>query len=184
MAEYRVVNAMKTGSYDSQFGEADESGKKVMYKYSVQLEGQSDPVDISQKPSTAPPKAGDVLSGTIEDTQYGKRFKKDSGGSRGGGGRYDQEGAAWGNALSNAASLVNGYYATNPANSPKTMNEYLQNVKTVTKSLKSFIDNEKLRTKPTSYNQETSQDVVVADISENEYIGPELEQAIHDELGL
>lgn len=44
--------------------------------YSVQFEGAEDWVEINQKPESPAPTAGDNLDGTIESTQYGKRFKK------------------------------------------------------------------------------------------------------------
>lgn len=79
MAEYKIVSAVKTGEYESKFG--------TMHKYAVQFEGEADGVEISQKPTTPAPKAGDSLTGTIENTQYGKRFKKESQGNFGGGGQ-------------------------------------------------------------------------------------------------
>lgn len=67
----KVISAMKTGSYTGKFG--------TMVKYAIQFEGQEEAVELSQKPETPAPKAGDELEGTIEDTQYGKRFKKAQG---------------------------------------------------------------------------------------------------------
>jgi hypothetical protein len=84
MSDFKVVSAVKTGSYDSQYGE-DVDGKKVMFKYAVELEGESDAVEVSQKPSTPQPKAGDVLSGTIETSKYGRKFTKEKKGNFGGG---------------------------------------------------------------------------------------------------
>lgn len=68
MNEYKIVSAIKSGEYESKFG--------TMHKYIVQFEGQPMPVELSQKPETPVPKTGDSLHGTIEDTQYGKKFKK------------------------------------------------------------------------------------------------------------
>lgn len=65
---YTVTNAMKTREYAGKYG--------TMHSYAMQLEGVDATVELSQKPETAPPKSGDTLDGTIEDTQYGKRFKK------------------------------------------------------------------------------------------------------------
>ena len=73
--KYKIANAMKTGEFDSKFGK--------MFKYTVQLEGENDAVEIVQKPETPAP-SGEV-EGTIEDTQYGKKFKKvQAGGGYGG----------------------------------------------------------------------------------------------------
>ena len=58
---------MKTGEYESKFGQ--------MYKYTVQLEGEAEAVELSQKPSTPAP-SGEI-EGTIEDTQYGRKFRKE-----------------------------------------------------------------------------------------------------------
>jgi hypothetical protein len=84
MATFKVISAVKTGSYESEYGE-EVDGKKVMFKYAVELEGLSTGVELSQKPSTTPPKAGDTLNGTIESTKYGQKFKKESGGGYSGG---------------------------------------------------------------------------------------------------
>jgi len=99
---YKVINSMKTGSYTGKFGE--------MFKYAVQLEGVDGAVELSQKPDTPEPKAGDDLNGTIEETQYGKKFKKEQAPYKGGGAGnrgYDSEGMAWGNSLTNAVAVVN-----------------------------------------------------------------------------
>jgi len=65
---YTIKNSMKTGEYEGKYGK--------LYKYTVQLEGESDAVELSQKPTTPEPKTGDILEGIIEETQYGKKFKK------------------------------------------------------------------------------------------------------------
>ena len=75
--DYKVVSAMKVGEFTGQYG--------LSYKYAVQFEGQMDAVQLSQKPETPAPKAGDILSGTIEETKWGKQFRKESKG----GGRYN-----------------------------------------------------------------------------------------------
>lgn len=73
--EYTIVTSMKTGSFQGKFGET--------YKYGVLFDGEIDAVEVNQKPETPAPKAGDKLSGTIEVTQYGRRFKKESTGTFG-----------------------------------------------------------------------------------------------------
>lgn len=65
---YKVTNALKTGTVKTKFGEFD--------KYAVQLEGETDTVELLQKPDSPALTVGQELDGTIEDTQYGKRFKK------------------------------------------------------------------------------------------------------------
>jgi len=66
--DYKVQNSIKAGQYESKFG--------TMYKYLIQFEGVSAPTELSQKPETPEPKQGDILHGTIADTQYGKKFTK------------------------------------------------------------------------------------------------------------
>lgn len=69
MSDYKVLNATKSGEYAGKFG--------LMYKYLIQLEGVEGVVELSQKPETTIPAAGSTLTGTIEDTQWGKRFRKE-----------------------------------------------------------------------------------------------------------
>jgi hypothetical protein len=82
MPSYKIIAAMKTGTYQGAHGE--------MYKYTVQLEGEADTVEVSQKPDTPAPQPGETLEGSIESTQYGKRFKKEfKGGTGFSGGRVN-----------------------------------------------------------------------------------------------
>lgn len=70
MAEYRIqAVAMEVKEYTSKFGD--------MKNYRVQLSGETDMVNINQKAATPAPLVGDVLNGTIEEGQYGKKFKKE-----------------------------------------------------------------------------------------------------------
>lgn len=46
-----------------------------MVTYKVIFQGGPDVIEINKKPDSVPPKAGDTLDGTIEGTEYGKRFK-------------------------------------------------------------------------------------------------------------
>lgn len=74
--EYKIVNSMRTGEFDSKFGK--------MVKYTVQLEDENEAVELVQKPDSPEPKSGDVIEGTIENTQYGRKFKKERSGGFGG----------------------------------------------------------------------------------------------------
>lgn len=67
--EYKVLNSMKSGEFEGQYGKS--------FKYSVMLEGEAEAVTLNQKPETPAPKAGDILSGTIAEDQYGRKFKKE-----------------------------------------------------------------------------------------------------------
>lgn len=68
--QYTIENSMKSGEFSGKFGK--------MYKYSVKLSGVDTAVEINQKPDSPEPKVGDIIEGTIEDTQWGKKFKKTS----------------------------------------------------------------------------------------------------------
>jgi hypothetical protein len=68
---YSIRTLGPSESFKTQYGE--------MLKYTVQFEGSEDWVQINQKPDSPAPKVGDTLEGTIETTQYGKRFKKAQG---------------------------------------------------------------------------------------------------------
>lgn len=70
MAEYKIeLVAEVVREYESKFG--------PMKSYKLKLPGEIDPVELSQKATTPAPKVGDVLNGHLEDTEYGKKFKKD-----------------------------------------------------------------------------------------------------------
>lgn len=72
--DYTIQNSIKSGEFESKFG--------TMVKYTIEADGESG--ELSQKPTTPPPKAGDKIFGHFEDTAYGKRFKKASQGNMGG----------------------------------------------------------------------------------------------------
>lgn len=134
---YKVVNAMKTGSYESQYGEDDGTGKKVMVKYTVQFEGSDDAVEVSQKPSTAAPKTGDELDGTIESTQYGKRFKK-AAGNGGGKGSYAPDPATRASieaqtSLNDATTAVKDFYTLSGPTKDMKLSDYVGKIVQVSK---------------------------------------------------
>jgi hypothetical protein len=79
----KVLSAMKTGEFNGKYGR--------LFKYAVQFEGQDEAVELNQKPDSPAPKAGDILEGTIETTQYGRRFKRAQSGGFGGGFKADPE---------------------------------------------------------------------------------------------
>lgn len=72
MSNYKVVSCAKLKDRESQYG--------VMTDYMMMLtdDGNNSVAgELSQKQSSPAPKAGDTLSGTIEQTNYGPKFKKD-----------------------------------------------------------------------------------------------------------
>lgn len=68
MPTFVVEHAQRKNDYTDKFG------PKV--SYTVKLQGQDVPVELSQKPETAAPVQGQSLDGTIEQGTYGPRFKK------------------------------------------------------------------------------------------------------------
>lgn len=98
---YKIKNAIKTKDLTTQNG--------TFAVYSMELEGVEGAVEMLQKPETPAPKVGDDLMGTIEDTQWGKRFKKERMGGGFSGNRNDprtQEQIIRQNALTNAVNFV------------------------------------------------------------------------------
>lgn len=72
MPNYKVTSAAKLKDRESQYG--------VFTDYMLMLtdeQGVNTAAELSQKQSSTAPKAGDTLSGTIEQTAYGPKFKKD-----------------------------------------------------------------------------------------------------------
>lgn len=86
MPSFVVEHAQRKNDYTDKFG------PKV--SYTVKLQGQDVPVELSQKPETAAPVQGQSLEGTIEQGTYGPRFKKtftQGGPSNGGGGKSPEQ---------------------------------------------------------------------------------------------
>lgn len=86
MPDYKIeAVANEVRSYTTQYGD--------MKSYKVKLPGVNDAVEVSQKASTPPPVAGDTLTGTVESSSFGPKFKKEftpkapGGGGGFGGGR-------------------------------------------------------------------------------------------------
>lgn len=98
--EYKIINAMPAGEFEGKFGKT--------LKYTLMLEGEQTSVELNQKPATPAPKAGDVITGTIEEGPYGRKFKKESqSGGFGGNGKPDpatQKAIIRQNALTNAVN--------------------------------------------------------------------------------
>lgn len=70
MPEYTIqAVAPEPRKYSTKFGD--------MASYKVKFTTEADTVEISQKEATPAPKPGDTLNGTITETEYGKKFKKD-----------------------------------------------------------------------------------------------------------
>lgn len=81
--EYKIAavsDDVKT--YDSKYGQ--------MKQYKVKFDGVAEAVSISQKATSPAPVVGSTLTGSIQDTEYGKKFKKEynQGGFSGGSGGF------------------------------------------------------------------------------------------------
>ena len=68
--KYKIIQSMKTGEFTGQYGRTIKYGMVLSDEADNTIEG----VELSQKPETPLP-VGEI-EGTIEDTQWGKRFKK------------------------------------------------------------------------------------------------------------
>lgn len=106
MAKYTVVAAVSVGQIEVQGNPLN----KVMVTMTDEA-GNQVGAEMLQKPDTALPAAGSTLEGTIEETKYGKRFKKDrQAGGFGGGARgrspEERDEIMRQNALTNAVAYV------------------------------------------------------------------------------
>src|SRR5688500_4252543 len=104
--------------------------------YSVQFEGSDDWVEVNQKPESAAPAVGQELEGNIEDTPYGKRFKKAQGAGGSFGGSRVQDPATRSSierqsALKASVDAVRDYYAIVP-DPELTLEKYVTKVVNVT----------------------------------------------------
>ncbi len=80
MPDYIVKSAVKKKDLEARGNYAAKT------LYLVELDGQPKAVELSLKAGSAAPAPGDKLTGTIEESQYGPKFKKEYGGNGGGGG--------------------------------------------------------------------------------------------------
>jgi hypothetical protein len=125
---YKIKQLGPVSEYDTQNGK--------MKKYTVQFEGSDDWVELSQKPTTPAPTVGQELDGTIEDTQYGKKFKKAYGAGGGFAGGKAQDPATRGSierqsALKASVEAVSDYYEIVP-DPELTLEKYVTKIVNVT----------------------------------------------------
>ena len=142
--EYKVVSAIKGREYTDKFGQ------KVAYI--VQLEGQDEAVEINQKLTTPAPKAGDVLNGTIESTQYGKKFKKafnqnapQAQGHQGGSKQFkadpdSRESIEWQTSLKAAVDVVRDFYGLKGLPEEFKLEDYAREVDSTAVHFKNLIN--------------------------------------------
>lgn len=136
--EYKVVSVIKGREYTDKFG------PKV--SYTLKLEGIEEAVEVSQKPSTTPPQAGDVLKGSIQDTQYGKKFKKEytqAPQAQGGSKQFkadpdSRESIEWQTSVKAAVEIVRDFHSVNKM--PEDLEEYTREIDTVAAHIKELIN--------------------------------------------
>lgn len=142
MAEYKVETVGPTETFTTKAG-------VELTKYALRFEGQPDWVSLVQKPDTTAPKEGDTLKGTIEQSDYGPKFKKENSG--GGGGRGFSEGAAYSSALDASIDFLNGWILANSTelkkihdkakkDSKNPIDVYLELVKQYVPKMKEIVD--------------------------------------------
>lgn len=109
MSEYRIVqvSSKPPKTWTGKFG--------PMETYKIMVDGETEAVEINKKPGNVP-KVGDVLYGTLDETEFGIKFKADpnarpgvaaSGGYRGKS-PEEQDAIMRMNALTNAVTYCSG----------------------------------------------------------------------------
>jgi len=105
MAEYRITGVKKGDQWESSYG--------TFQSYALALDGLGEPVQLNKKvPVRQEPSIGDVLTGSVEEktSKAGRpyyRFKAENNfQQKSNGNKYDSDGMAWGNSLTNAVSVV------------------------------------------------------------------------------
>lgn len=87
MNEYTITDvSSKTKEWSSSYGE--------MTTYYVKFEGDDEPIQVNKKKGNPAPSVGEVLTGSITDTEYGKKFKGAPGGGKKGFGGMKRDDAA------------------------------------------------------------------------------------------
>lgn len=74
MPEYKITRISNKPPRDWSFKDKKTGADVAMQTHKVIVEGEDDPIDLNRKPGN-PPTVGEVLSGTIEETDFGKKFK-------------------------------------------------------------------------------------------------------------
>lgn len=75
MADFKIARV--SGKAPRAWSFKGQGGVDVpMETYTVMVEDESDPVEVNRKPGDKPA-VGEVLTGRLENTDYGKRFKKE-----------------------------------------------------------------------------------------------------------
>lgn len=75
MAEYIISRVSSAPPREWSFDDKRTGRKIPMETYKVMFEGEEDPISVNRKPGDKPT-VGEVLNGSIEENDYGKKFKK------------------------------------------------------------------------------------------------------------
>lgn len=75
MGEYKITRVSSQPPREWSFADRKTGNDVPMLTYKVMIEGQEEAVDVNRKAEGDAPKAGDVLSGTLEQTDFGYKFK-------------------------------------------------------------------------------------------------------------
>lgn len=76
MADFTIARVSSQPPREWSFTDKKTGNPVPMETYKVMFEKEEEPVDVNRKPGN-PPQVGETLAGTIEDTDFGRRFKAD-----------------------------------------------------------------------------------------------------------
>lgn len=74
MSEYTIAKVSSQPPREWSFADKKTGSAVAMETYKVMLKGEDEPVEINRKPGNQPA-VGELLSGTIESNEYGRKFK-------------------------------------------------------------------------------------------------------------
>lgn len=76
MADYTITRVSAKQPRSWSFTDKKTNEQVQMETYNVMVEGESEAVEVNRKPGDKPV-TGEVLTGSLETTEYGRRFKKE-----------------------------------------------------------------------------------------------------------
>lgn len=88
MATYTITAAEKKKEIEG------KNGPLIVYTLSLGDKDRSVDAEVLQKPSSPPPEVGSQVEGTLQDTEYGWKFRRAKPAYSGGGGRDPKETAS------------------------------------------------------------------------------------------
>lgn len=77
MADYTITRVSSKQPRSWSFVDKKTGANILMETYNVMVDGENEAVQVNRKPGDVPT-VGEVLTGTLERTDYGNRFKKES----------------------------------------------------------------------------------------------------------